>query len=68
MTVETFPTIEYALLKNRPLARERCPKCGEPFRGFLRGMIQSWWRKRLKLPYCAVVCHKCKEIVGWEKP
>lgn len=52
----------------QPLAK--CPKCGaEPFEAFMRGQVQRWpwkfifwgWR-----PYCAIICRKCKDIVGYE--
>lgn len=59
---------EYTLLKNKPYAKERCQKCGQSFPEFLRGQVQSAWRKFFRLPYCAVICHACKEIIGWEKP
>ena len=59
---------EYTILKGYPYASEKCPKCGEPFPEFMRGMVQSAWRKFFRLPYCAVICHRCKEIIGWEKP
>jgi len=60
--------IKCTLLRNYPYAREECPKCGAPFPEFMRGVVQSWWRRIFKLPYCAVICHKCKKIIGWEKP
>lgn len=60
--------IEYLQLKNAPYKKEKCPKCGQPFPEFLRGMVQCWWRKLLGMEYCAVICHNCKEIIGWEKP
>ena len=60
--------IEVELLKRAPLSREQCPKCGAEFPDFLRGQVQSSWRRLLGLPYCAVICHKCKRIIGWEKP
>lgn len=59
---------EYEKLKGAPYAKEECPKCGGAFPEFMRGMVQSGWRKLLRLPYCAVICHHCKEIIGWEKP
>jgi hypothetical protein len=59
---------EYDLLKSKPYAREICPKCGAEFPEFMRGLVQSRWRKILGMKYCAVICHKCKEIIGWEKP
>jgi hypothetical protein len=60
--------IEYLLLKNAPVPLSVCPKCGERFEPFLRGMVQrggGWrfWRKR---PTCALICWACKEIVGYE--
>lgn len=60
--------IEYLLLKNAPYAREKCKRCGGPFPEFMRGIVQSRWRRLLHLPYCAVICHKCKNCIGWEKP
>lgn len=64
--------IEYSQLRHRPAALlgKACPKCGwvqtqdQPY----RGLVQSWWRKLLRLPYCAVMCAYCKDITGWEKP
>lgn len=60
--------IEYVQLKNAPFAKEECTKCGQPFPEFMRGMVQSTWRRLLGMRYCAVICHNCKKIVGWEKP
>ena len=52
-----------------PIKKEPCcPKCGQPFPEFLRGQVQSSWRKLFGMKYCAVICHKCKEVIGWEKP
>jgi hypothetical protein len=51
-----------------------CPVCmrvreeKKPFRAFMRGQVQSRWRKLLRKPYCAVICSDCKEIVGYEQP
>ena len=59
---------EYEQLRRYPYAREKCPKCGTMFPEFQRGLVQSAWRRWLRLPYCAVICHGCKEIIGWEKP
>lgn len=61
-------TVEYTQLKSQPYALEECKHCAEPFPEFLRGMVQSTWRRWLGLAYCAVICHKCKLITGWEKP
>lgn len=61
--------VEYSLLKDRAVPIGFCPKCGTiPFRPFLRGDIQSQWRKWLRRPYCCLICTVCKEIVGYEKP
>jgi hypothetical protein len=61
-------TIEYSQLKGAPYAFEECPHCKQEFPEFMRGMVQSAWRRFLCLPYCAVICHECKDIIGWEKP
>ena len=60
--------IEYTQLKNRMPAFTACKLCGTMDPEFLRGQVQSDWRKFFKLPYCAVICHACKQIIGWEKP
>ncbi len=70
--------IECKLLRDEPEPLKRCPKCGaEPFESFMRGYVQlagrqllwerlkAWWHKRLPA-YCAIICDKCKEIVGHE--
>jgi len=61
--------IEYTLLKDQPLKFEHCPKCGACAPDYMRGQVQrskrKWFKDRL---YCAVICHECKEIVGWEAP
>jgi len=63
--------IECELLLREPYAIEKCPKCGTLAPEFMRGQVQRskrflWvlWRR----PYCAVICHGCKEIIGWESP
>ena len=60
--------IEAVVLLRYPYARERCKKCGAMFPEFMRGQVQSDWRKFFRLPYCAIICHECKNIIGWEKP
>lgn len=46
-----------------------CPKCqAKPFKPFMRGQVQSIWRKIFKRPYCAVICQDCKDIIDWEQP
>lgn len=60
--------IEAEQLRNAPYAKESCNKCGAQFPEFMRGQVQSAWRRLLFLPYCAVICHKCKQVIGWEKP
>ena len=59
---------EFELLSKRPPALQQCPRCRDFYPGFMRGQVQSTWRRLLGLRYCAVICHICKEIVGWEKP
>jgi len=59
---------EYTLLKRRPKALVECPKCQWPDTSFMRGQVQSDWRKCFGLPYCAVICVCCHKIIGWEKP
>lgn len=63
--------IEYEWLRHMPYPMERCPRCGTAFPEFLRGRVQR--SKRFlsilwKRPYCAVICHACTEIIGWESP
>jgi len=67
--------IEATLLGVLPQPLLRCPHCGaEPFEAFLRGQVQrspwSWRTLWLPIgeprPYCAVICWKCKDIVGYE--
>lgn len=63
--------IEVKLLENSPFAREQCPKCGELFPEFMRGQVQRsqrFWGFLWKRDYCAVICHGCKLIIGWESP
>ena len=63
--------LEVTLLKNYPYAFEVCPKCGERFPEFMRGRVQRSKRYLFvlrKRPYCAVICHACKAIIGWEAP
>lgn len=60
--------IEASMLRTAPYSKEKCQKCGARFPEFLRGMIQSSIRKFFGLAYCAVICHNCKRIIGWEKP
>jgi hypothetical protein len=43
-----------------------CPKCGCTDTTFLRGLVQSGWRRFLGLHYCAVICCGCKQIMGFE--
>lgn len=63
--------IECKLLERQPYAFEECPECKEPFPDFMRGQIQRgkrWFFIGPKRPYCAVICHGCKNIIGWEAP
>ncbi len=60
--------IEVVELASKPQPLEACPECGaKPFDAFMRGQVQSTWRYFLGLPYCAVICFSCKDIVGYEK-
>lgn len=59
--------IEYMILKDWPAPVSRCPNClAKPFVPFLRGQVQSRWRRLFHKPYCAVICSYCKNIVGHE--
>lgn len=63
--------VEYTLLKDRPRpdGMGKCPKCSwGHVQPFMRGMVQSSWRRLFGLGYCAVICDNCKEIIGWERP
>lgn len=60
--------IECAQLSGEPYKILECKHCGEPLPDFMRGQVQSTWRRLLGLAYCAVICHNCKQITGWEKP
>lgn len=72
--------IEYTQLKDKPSPLRSCPKCGDyPFRPFLRGQVaRGKYGVRLKRAfpfvevyprdYCALICWRCKEIVGYESP
>lgn len=63
--------IEYRLFMNVPLSDIKCPRCGVSSNGFMRGQVQRskrflgfLWRR----PYCAIICHVCKDIIGYESP
>ena len=60
--------VEHRLLIMYPFRREACPNCTKPFPEYHRGIVQSGWRKRLGLAYCACICHHCYQIIGWERP
>jgi len=60
--------IETVLLRQAPLPLQFCPKCRRRFEPFMRGEVQSFWRRLFGRPYCCVICRMCKEIVGYEKP
>lgn len=60
--------IEVERLANQPVGLRRCPECGtRPFNPFMRGQVQSQWRKFFGRPYCCLICETCKEIVGYEE-
>ena len=63
--------IEILKLLQSPPKYYKCPKCDTEFPSFMRGQVQR--SKRFlwvlwKRPYCAVICHGCKKIIGWEQP
>lgn len=58
--------IECVLLRNAPHTVKKCKHCGAENPDFLRGQIQSSWRRFFGLAYCAVICHRCKKLTGWE--
>lgn len=61
--------MEYVQLMHQRVPLDHCPKCGViPFVPFIRGTVQSWWRKLIGQPYCCLICSECKDIVGYEKP
>lgn len=63
--------IECMQLAGQPFKYERCGKCDTPFPEFMRGQVQRpkrWLWFGPKRPYCAVICHGCKQIIGWELP
>ena len=63
---------EVAQLQNAPVPLKSCPKCRAfPFIPVLRGQIQRPKRKWFfgkPQPYCALICWRCKDIVGYEDP
>lgn len=63
--------IEYTILSRYPPPLKRCPFCGdEPFRPFLRGMVQRAKRdiRGRRRGYCLLICEACKVPVGYEAP
>ncbi len=66
--------IEAAILRDQQCKITTCPKCGKPFEPNFRGTVQR--KKRsfnpltlfAKQDYCALICTKCYEIVGYESP
>jgi hypothetical protein len=73
MDKERKMPIEFTALYHKPEPFAHCPGCGSPrFESFLRGLVQRsrrrwWWPFQIRA-HCAVICHECKEIVGWEAP
>lgn len=60
--------IEVEQLSGAPPRLEWCPICACPFLPFMRGQVQSWWRRLFNRPYCCLICWSCKRIVGYEHP
>lgn len=60
---------EYSILLDLPESLDKCPNCGvDPFRSFLRGVVQRSKLFGFRKRYCAVICDNCKEIVDYEDP
>jgi len=59
---------ESEILESYREAYKKCYKCNQPFHGFIRGIVQSSWRKFLGFGCCAIICQRCTNIIGWEKP
>ena len=67
--------IEVTLLLNQPYPITTCPKCGHtPFESRMRGIVQrskrsfNLFKGFQKRDYCALICNKCNDVVGWESP
>ncbi len=60
--------IEAHRLQGTLPAQRICPDHPAARNDFMRGQVQSAWRRLFGLPYCAVICAECKDIIGWEKP
>lgn len=66
--------METIWLHGAPVPIESCPSCNTvPFEPFMRGEVQrsiwSWWKFFGKhRAYCALICSRCKKLVGWERP
>ena len=63
--------VETKLFMNIPLSDIKCPRCGVSSNGFMRGYVQRSRRFAYVLwsrPYCAIICHVCKDVIGWESP
>lgn len=65
--------IEFVQLQDEPVPFESCPNCGvTPFEPFIRGCVHRPKRRWIffgkKQDYCALICDKCKELVGYESP
>lgn len=62
--------IESFLLKEELFPYSICPNCNNQFDQLMRGQVHRRKRDFLfrKRPYCAVICRRCRNIVGWEYP
>ncbi len=63
--------VECELLRFQPYARISCSECGAEFPEFMRGQVQRskrflwvFWKR----DYCAIICHECKCVIGYESP
>ena len=57
-------------LHAEPVPFDRCPLCRHRFFPYMRGKVQRrkrTWRLKRRA-YCALICYRCKHIVGWESP
>lgn len=66
--------IETELLCHEPVPLVLCPVCGaRPLEPWLRGRVQKTGVRRLWAlvtggDYCALICSRCREVVGEERP
>lgn len=72
---------EFEMLKDAPYPNVDCPVCHLPLVPCMRGLVQrsptTWslrWHYFLPVPwmvrrtYCAIICERCHNIIGYEHP